>query len=40
MEMIIFGLVFIKKNNQIELKKTKPKLVQTNRFQFGLVWFG
>jgi len=34
-----FSLVFIKKNNQINLKKnnteTKPKPVQTNQFWFG-----
>jgi hypothetical protein len=39
--MIIFGLVFIKKNNQIDLKKKKPK-PNRNRFKqigFGSVWF-
>jgi hypothetical protein len=32
-------LVFIKKNNQTKFFLKKPKLVQTDRFQFGLVWF-
>ena len=40
---------FYKKNNQTEIKKTEPKLVQTDRFWFGLflgqnrfkpVWLG
>ena len=30
-----FGLVFIKKNNQTEIKKPKP--VQTDRFRFGFL---
>jgi len=37
MEMIIFGLVFIKKNNQIELKKNQT---ETGSNQPVSVWFG
>ena len=33
-----FGLIFIKKNNQTEIKKKKPKPVQTDQFQFGSVF--
>jgi hypothetical protein len=42
----LFGLVFIKKNNQTEFKKKneiEPKPIQTDRFQFGSifsVWLG
>jgi hypothetical protein len=40
--VIIFGSVrfLSKKSNQTEKnKKKKPKLVQTDRFRFGSVWF-
>jgi hypothetical protein len=37
--VIIFGSVFIKKNNQTELKK-KPKSVQTGQFRFGSIFLG
>jgi len=33
-----FGSVFIKKNNQTEIKK-KTKPVQTGQFRFGSIWF-
>jgi hypothetical protein len=32
-----FGLIFIKKISKSVF--LKPKLVQTDRFQFGLAWF-
>jgi hypothetical protein len=36
--VIIFGLIFIKKNNQTGFfKKTETEPVQTNRFRFGSV---
>jgi len=39
-DYFLFGLVFIKKSNQIKKKnlKKKPKLGQTNRFWFGSVF--
>jgi len=36
----LFGLVFIKKNNQIEFFLKEPKQVQTDRFWLGLVFLG
>jgi len=33
----LFGSVFIKRNNQIDLKKLKPG--QINWFRFGSIWF-
>jgi hypothetical protein len=42
--VIVFGSVFIKKNNQIKyfFKKTEtePKPVQTDQFRFGSVFLG
>jgi hypothetical protein len=46
--VIIFDSVFIKKGNQTEFFLKKPKLIQTDRFRFGSVfwtktgsnWFG
>jgi hypothetical protein len=34
----LFGLVFIKKNNQIEFFLKEPKQVQSDRFWLGLVF--
>jgi hypothetical protein len=36
--IFLFGLVFIKKNNQIEFFLKEPKQVQSDRFWLGLVF--